>query len=1035
MSITNEEFRNLNSDITGYDNITNLYKSCNEFNFDTFEYTSNKDSHYDIVDSGSQFERSKFCNSCEYYNDSEFRVKFDNIQGFSIIHFNCRSARNNFEKIESYLTNLDYLFDVIVLTETWLDDEEFKNYSLFGYDGYHCARKRKKGGGVAIYVNANLKSNESEISEEDVTDLNIENLCEMLKVEVTLTDNKKINILGIYKPPDTNVLDFVNMLECMINGMENRKSYICGDFNIDLLSYDVNHNSKNFVDMMFSAGYYPLINKPTRITNISTTIIDNIFTSDIEFSKQSGLLVNDISDHLPVFQITKNYYKIDNDNQEIEKRLIKEKNIQNLLNDLEIVNWEFVTNQQNPNIAYECFLNKFLEIFNKNCPIRKYNVNRMKKKQPWLTLGLIKASKKKNILYQKFLTNRNNETEKIYKDYKNKFTSIVRKAKKDYINKLLLINKSNAKQTWKILNNIINKKKSINKFPERFIESGKVLTTNNDIVNGFNKYFTSIGPELSNNIPKCKDYNFKKYMKTPMLNSIFLDDVSENEIINMVNLSKSKTSFGYDGISMQIVKYIIKVIAKPLAYITNISFKNGIFPDNMKTAKVIPVFKSGDKNVFTNYRPISLLPQFSKIIERMFNNRIVSFIEKMQIFHNSQYGFRSNHSTLMALTEYIENITDAIDNSKCSISVFIDLKKAFDTIDHSILLDKLNYYGIRGLANKWIRSYLSNRYQYVVINNSHSENRKIVCGVPQGSILGPTLFLLYINDIVCASKSSKFILFADDTTIYYNGNNEKETIQIINNDLKELNLWFQLNKLSLNVSKTKFMIFNRKIKEKENNSETSSICINNMPIQKVSSIKFLGVYIDCNLSWKDHINYIEGKIARNIGILNRNKNILKTNTLYSLYCTLILPYFQYCCTIWGNNYKCRIEKLQKLQKKCIRIICKVKYKENTNPLFLKLKTLKLIDIIEFNNVNIVYRAYVMSLPLNIQCFFEVKEHSYSTRNQSKFAVKYARTNYKSMCVTIKGVKLWNAIDFNIQNCNTVYQFRKKYKRNLLLKYQ
>ena len=239
--------------------------------------------------------------------------------------------------------------------------------------------------------------------------------------------------------------------------------------------------------------------------------------------------------------------------------------------------------------------------------------------------------------------------------------------------------------------------------------------------------------------------------------------------------------------------------------------------------------------------------------------------------------------------------------------------------------------------------------------------------MPQGSILGPTLFLLYINDIVCASKQLKFILFADDTTIYYNGNNEKETIQIINSELKELNLWFQLNKLSLNVFKTKFMIFNRKIKKKENNSEKSLICINNTPIQKVSSIKFVGVFIDCDLSWKDHINYIEGKIARNIGILTRNKNILKSNTLYSLYCTLILPYFQYCCTIWGNNYECRIEKLQKLQKTCIRIICKVKYKENTNPLFFKLKTLKLTNIIELNNVDIVYRAYMVFKLQNI-CF-------------------------------------------------------------------
>ena len=192
MSITNEELGNLNSDITDSDNITNLHKSCSDFNFDTFEYTTDKDNHYDIVESERLFDRSKLCNSCEYYNENEFRVKFENIQGFSIIHFNCRSARNNFEKIESYLTNLDYLFDVIVLTETWLDDEEFKNYSFNGYDGYHCARKKKKRGGVAIYVNTNLKSNESEILEQDVINLNIEHLCEMLMVEVTLTDNKKL---------------------------------------------------------------------------------------------------------------------------------------------------------------------------------------------------------------------------------------------------------------------------------------------------------------------------------------------------------------------------------------------------------------------------------------------------------------------------------------------------------------------------------------------------------------------------------------------------------------------------------------------------------------------------------------------------------------------------------------------------------------------------------------------------------------------------------------------------------------------------
>ncbi len=311
---------------------------------------------------------------------------------------------------------------------------------------------------------------------------------------------------------------------------------------------------------------------------------------------------------------------------------------------------------------------------------------------------------------------------------------------------------------------------------------------------------------LASKIPdplQAEDWNDNLVERNP--SSMFLTAVEEKEIINIVNKCKYKTSTDCNEIDMKIVKKVIEGISEPLTYICYLSFQTGKFPDKMKIAKVVPLYKTGDKHHFTNYRPVSLLPQFSKILEKLFNSRLDKFTDKHKLLSDSQYGFRTNSSTSLALTESIEEITNAIDHKLHSFGVFIDLKKAFDTINHSILISKLERYGIRGLVLHWVKSYLSNRKQFVKLGESSSSCLDIACGVPQGSVLGPKLFILYINDICKVSKTLKLVLFADDTNIFCSGGDLKELLGRITTEMCKLKMWFDRNKLSLNLSKTKFM--------------------------------------------------------------------------------------------------------------------------------------------------------------------------------------------------------------------------------------
>ena len=349
-----------------------------------------------------------------------------------------------------------------------------------------------------------------------------------------------------------------------------------------------------------------------------------------------------------------------------------------------------------------------------------------------------------------------------------------------------------------------------------------------------------------------------------------------------------------------------------MTLLINLSISWGIVPDKLKIARVIPIFKGEDEQLVQNYRPISVLPFFSKKNEKIVATYIIEFLEDNSVFYNYQFGFRKSHSTSHAIITLVERVSKALDMGKYVVGVFLDLKKAFDTVDHTILLRKLEQYGIRGKTLRWFESYLSNRTQYVEYNNSKSDTEIITYGVPQGSILGPLLFIIYMNYFSRSSDLLFSILFADDTSVFIEGTNLTNISQILNTELENVNIWLKANKLTVNIKKTHYMMFHRtRIKLNTN----FKILINNNIIDHTNNTKFLGVIIDNKMNWSAHIHYIKNKISKSIGILFKIRNFLDNYTLRSVYFTFIYPYLIYCVEVWGNTHDCHLDPLIKIQEK------------------------------------------------------------------------------------------------------------------------
>ena len=929
---------------------------------------------------------------------------------FSILSFNIRSLSKNFDEFKIFLNTCQNKFSVICLQETWAKNETDENvilkYPLPSYDCYHIPRGYdKRGGGVCVYVKSELDvqiKQELCCSSQDI---------EMQVIEIVRPKLKNIFVGNVYRPPQGKLKNFNQLIGKFISHTKNRPTFVVGDVNLNTFAYDTDPKVKNFLQKMIQNSFLPSISKATRITRKKSTCIDNIFSNSmLNYKINSGVMHVKISDHFPIFICVDKMYNETTPTSKlikVTKRTYKPDQIKRFDENIGTLNWSTVITSQDTNKSYDAFTSQVSEVYNDCFPIETKFVKEKNVLNKWMTSGLLKSSRKKQKLYKKFLNHKTIENENKYKRYAKEFNKLKEKAKINFYSNKILANESNVKKLWSTMKDIISKNKLRRDYPRSININGKIITDKKTISEEFNAFFTNVGPTLASKIKKT-DQNILRFMKdtSACFKIKAIDDTELKCAFEKLKINKAP---GFDDYNARIMKNIYEKIKLPLCHIVNLSFKNGVFPDKMKIAKVMPLFKSGEKSNVENYRPISLLPLFSKILERIMHSRLYKHFESNNFLYGKQFGFRKNCSVDYGLMEVVNDISQSMAEKKLTLGVFIDLSKAFDTVDHEILLKKLKSYGVVGVELSWFKSYLTNRQQFVKIDNIESTFLEVKCGVPQGSILGPLLFLIYVNDMYLSVPKLNAVMFADDTNLFISGADYKTLFKIMNEQLSLIETWFAANKLSLNTDKTKYTLFCSKSMEDILPLKLPKICIGNKEVNRTRYTKFLGVLIDENLTWDNQLNAVSSKISSQIGIISKSRKFLNNHAMKMLYFAFINPYLTYGNVVWGSVQKSKLNKIHTLQKRAVRIISHAPRGSHSRPLMIENKILNIYEINLFNFFKFMHKVYKNEVPNCIQNKFTKNVHKYPTRfsestyNCNRFTVNI----HNKFSFPYRGPYIWN----------------------------
>ena len=696
--------------------------------------------------------------------------------------------------------------------------------------------------------------------------------------------------------------------------------------------------------------------------------------------------------------------------------------------ELSNLDFSLILNSSDVNVAYEQLVEVLHNVCEKHTIIESVKKRKYCPKKPWITKGIIHSINRKQRLYKKYMSSKSVTDRLKYTKYRNKLNAIIQLSKKLYIAKKIQDSASDLKRTWSIIKELLGTKKS-HTLPSFIMINERKIVDNESIANAFNNFFGNIGKSIAAKMQPTQ-CNFRDFLSQDYpMDSLYMFPTNENEVSKIIGNLKRSYATGVDGMNSCFIKDITQYICAAFTHICNLSLVSGQFPEAMKFSKVIPVYKSGDVNTLNNYRPISLLPTLSKVLERIVYNRLYKYLVSHNLLTPQQFGFRPNHSTELALLYATELISSFIDRGEVAVGIYIDLSKAFDSLNHAILLQKLSAFGIRGVAYQWFASYLQDRRQYVHFRGSNSTITNITTGIPQGSILGPLLFLLYLNDLVQSSSLFKYVLYADDTTLFLSDDDVNSLIIKTNNELVNISNWFKANKLLINTSKTKCMIFNF---NKTRSIDNVILKIDNEQIPQVDYTNFLGLIIDNKLNWDRHILCTSSKMSRNIGVLNKLKSLLPSHILFLLYNTLVLPHLNYCTLIWGRASKFRLNKIQILQKRVIRICSGAHYLAHCDPLFIELKTLSLEKLIVFKTAIFMFKMNHDLIPSIFLDLFvkQFNVHTINTRKRENYRPHLFRTAFsQKQSIRYHGVNIWNNIEEGIKHLS-YNNFRKILKANL-----
>jgi hypothetical protein len=689
--------------------------------------------------------------------------------------------------------------------------------------------------------------------------------------------------------------------------------------------------------------------------------------------------VCDVSDHFFTFVSIPGAVKTKHKHKTIISRDFSQQNLQNFKTALSIADWSNVTSLNDIDLAYDAFWSTYNSLYITNFPVKRIRFNKNRHKiNNFMTGGLLVSRETKKKLHRVAVSDPNELNINKYKVYKSAYQRIIRAAKKLYLQQKLEQNASNPKKTWETLNEILGKTRGSDSVT-RIRINGAPEDNVTKIADHFNTFFTSIGQEISDSVPPVSKPAEEYINYGRLIPDLELGNTTPEHVLKIIKQFKPKNSCDIQGVSTKMVKFVGAELAGPLSHIFNISLSCGVFPTKLKQCRVIPIFKSGDQLECDNYRPISLLSSISKILEKIVAEKLVHHLTSHDLLYCHQYGFLPNRSTEHNLIQLTNYITTALNEGMYCMAVFLDLKKAFDVCSHDILLKKLRRMGIRGKTHEWFVNYLAGRSQCVEVGGSLSAALDINISVIQGSILGPILFLCYINDFWRATSLFS-LLFADDTSCLAKGKNLRTLTEYVNVELQKVANWFRSNKMAVNAAKTKFIVFRTHGKGID---QDDCLVVYNMneigqpadpslisPIERIHNngtttcFKLLGVLFDEYLSFDQHVSNLCSRVSKSLFCLNKLKNFVNQGTLVMLYYAMIHSHLMYCINVYGCANKSVLDKLRIKQKQAIRVIANAGYLDHTEPLFARLKIMNIDMLLKYAALKFMHNYVNRKLPLS-----------------------------------------------------------------------
>ena len=841
-----------------------------------------------------------------------------NLRGLHLAHLNVRSLANKWDNIKANFMNSN--IHILTFSETWLHEQLPNNmfhlsndYTLLRLDrdwndNNNSNSPPKKGGGVCTFIRNNLDFSENTHSFLNMSSKDIE----MQWLSISQKPNKTILIANCYRPPQGNIDRLIEILENILDDMNLTKIeiFLLGDFNIDILEKN-NDKNKKFINTLKQFGLKQLIDEPTRYSNEKNSGIDLIFTNSDIISK-SGVANINLSDHQMIL-LTRKKAKSTKQRCSFEGRSYRHYNKEIFQEQIENANWHKFDENRNPIKMWEIMKINIEGIIDTMCPMKTFRINQIK--QPWITPPLIELIKDKDKILKKAKKKKTDKNLwKQAKIFRNRCTNRLRKAKADYVKSNLNNNQNNPKKFWKNIQEIFPQKSKNNKNiiltdmdTDQTLESEKVA----DYINDF---FTNIGPKLA---LKCNSpWVFYGNESDNIIENIEITPEEVLEVCKTININKASC---VDNLSCEILRDAFMIIPTKLCKLFNVSIDTAIIPPDWKIAKVTPLPKAGNSNLVSNYRPISLLPLLSKLIEKIIHKRIYTYLDNNSLLDHRQGGFRPEYSTAKTCSHFVNDLYTAMNNNKFTIAVFIDAMKAFDTVNHSILLKKMYKLGIKGKILDWVKNYLTERYQRTIANNIISKEKLITCGVPQGSVLGPLLFIIYINDISKAINNSKVSLYADDTVIYISHSDYMTAVHLIQNDLAGVHAWCDSNKLTINCKKTKFCLYGMRSIIRKGKMLDITLSLNNQILEQVCSYKYLGLILDEHLNYNKHIKEMNKLVAHKLYLMSKIRKYITEIACINIFKTMVLSLIEYCDIIYAGTSQGNLSNIDNLFYRGLRI--------------------------------------------------------------------------------------------------------------------